>query len=123
MRNVVTRSLTAAASLCCAGLSAANAADIPTPQTEMQPPPAYSGPPPVQPRYAYPQPAPYGYPPPPSPVAYYYPPPPVVVPAPYYVRSAYWHAPYWRAPYWRGAYLPRPYFAQGYGHWARYRRW
>ena len=91
------------------GIVSAQAADIPAPEAQLQPPPGYYGVPPVEESYAYPPPVAYAYPPPP-PYYAYVPPPVVVVPGPYYRRPLY-------------AYRYRPYYAH-YGYWHRgYRRW
>ena len=94
MRMFVKLSLAAvvgAGALGAVGFETASAADMPMPQTEMQPPPPNYGPPPAG----------YAYPPPPG----AYGPPPVIgyaYPRPRYVGPDR----YGRGPYWRG-YGPR----------------
>jgi hypothetical protein len=130
MRNIMKRSIAAAIgaiALGNVGIGSAAAADIPTPQAQVQPPPPdYYASPPVEEGYVYPPPVVYAYPPPPPTSYYEYGAPPVVIiPRPYYLGRHYGPI------YGDHAYGVRsygPYAARGYGRydhqWGRgYRGW
>jgi hypothetical protein len=121
MRHMMTRGISAAVGAIAfgiLGMASAAAADIPTPQAQLPPPPNYNAGPPVAEGYVYPPPVyspplAYGYPPPPPPSYYEYGAPPVVIISrPYYWGRRY-GAVYGDHPYGVRGY--GPYVARGYG--------
>jgi hypothetical protein len=130
MQNIMKRSIAAAIGAIAfgnVGIGPAAAADIPTPQAQVQPPPPdYYASLPAEEGYFYPPPVVYGYPPPPPTSYYEYGAPPVVIiPRPYYLGRHYGPI-YGDHPY--GVRSYGPYAARGYGRydhqWGRgYRGW